>query len=209
MGHAIAVFDLDGTITDKDTYLEFIKYSKGKTGYYLGFLILSPFIVLYFLKIISNHRLKERFFSYFFKGQKYSKIKEEGERFSEIVLPTLCRKSALNVLDWHIDRKHEILILSASADIWLNKWCETNSFQLICTEFELRKNKYTGKLKGNNCYGMDKKTRLRDFLSKNDFSYSYGYGDSQADKYFLELVDQPYLMKLTRKNVLTNWKGNL
>lgn len=209
MGYTIAVFDLDGTITDKDSYLEFIKYSKGKTGYYIGFLILSPFIVFYYLKLISNHRLKERFFSYFFKGQNYDKIKEEGKGFSEFVLPTLCRKSALKVLEWHTDQKHDILILSASADIWLKKWCEINNFQLICTEFELSDDKYTGRLNGNNCYGMDKKTRLRDYLCKNNYTYSYGYGDSQADKYFLELVDQAYLMKLNSKNVLNNWKGNL
>lgn len=208
MGRTIAVFDLDGTITDKDTYLEFIKYSKGKTAYYLGFLILSPFIVLYFLKIVSNHRLKERFFSYFFRGQDYSKIKEDGDRFSEFVLPSLFRKSALRVLEWHIDQKHEVLILSASADIWLKKWCKTNNFQLLCTEFEVRKDEYTGRLKGNNCFGIDKKIRLREFLSKKNYTYSFGYGDSDADKYFLELVDEPYLMKLTSANVLNYWKNN-
>lgn len=209
MDNTIAIFDLDGTITDKDSYLEFIKYSKGKPQYYIGFLLLSPFIILYFLKVIPNHRLKEKFFSYFFKGQSQAKIKQKGDKFSEFVLPKLCRKSALQVLNWHIEHKHDILILSASADIWIEKWCAINGFQLICTEFEVKVGKYTGKLEGQNCYGVEKKIRLLDFFSKNPYNKSFGYGDSQGDKYFLELVDQGYLMKLNNENVLKKWKPTL
>ena len=208
MSNKIAVFDLDGTITDKDTYLEFIKYHKGKLAYYFGFLILSPFIILFYLKMISNHKLKEVFFSYFFKGENYNELKLEGEKFSEHVLPNMCRKAALKVLDWHVSQNHDILILSASADIWLKKWSDLNKFQLICTEFEVSDNKYTGKLNGNNCHGLDKKTRLIEFLSDKDYTESFGYGDSKADSHYLELVDHPYLMELDDVNVAKHWHHN-
>lgn len=33
----IVAFDFDGTITNRDTLLEFIKFAKGKTAFYLGF----------------------------------------------------------------------------------------------------------------------------------------------------------------------------
>lgn len=208
MGNTIAVFDLDGTITDKDTYLEFIKYSKGKAYYYLGFLLLSPYVVLFYLKLISNHKLKEVFFSFFFRDENYSKIKNQGDKFSELILPILCRNSALKVLEWHTDQNHDILILSASADIWLEKWCKIRGFQLICTEFEVKNDKFTGKLEGNNCHGVDKKSRLTSFLSQHNYAYSFGYGDSKADQYFLQLVNEDYLMALSNENVFKYWKNN-
>ncbi len=61
----IAIFDLDGTITSKDTFIAFIKYVNGKLKYYLGILYLSPYIVLFYLKLYTNRELKEMFFSYY------------------------------------------------------------------------------------------------------------------------------------------------
>ena len=39
MNKGIAFFDFDGTITTKDTLLEFIKYSRGTMSFYWGFLL--------------------------------------------------------------------------------------------------------------------------------------------------------------------------
>lgn len=41
----IVAFDFDGTITNRDTLLEFIKFAKGKTAFYLGFLLHLPYEV--------------------------------------------------------------------------------------------------------------------------------------------------------------------
>ena len=41
---AIAVFDFDGTLTSKDTLVEFIKYACGTWRFYLGFTCYSPII---------------------------------------------------------------------------------------------------------------------------------------------------------------------
>ena len=54
----IAFFDFDGTITTKDTLLEFIKFSKGNLLFYAGFLLNLHFLVAYKLKIISNQAAK-------------------------------------------------------------------------------------------------------------------------------------------------------
>jgi hypothetical protein len=59
-------FDFDGTITTKDTLLEFIKFSKGKLNFLSGFLIYSPFLVAYKLGIISNQSAKEKVLATFF-----------------------------------------------------------------------------------------------------------------------------------------------
>jgi phosphatidylglycerophosphatase C len=201
----IAVFDLDGTITNKDTFLEFIKYYRGSIKFYTGLLVLFPFVILFYLKLYSNNRLKECFFYYFFKGKPAIEIDKKGDKFSTEILPLLSRKPAIDILEWHQNKNHDILILSASSDIWLKKWCMSKNYKLICTSFKKNKNSYTGKIDGENCFGTRKRELLFDFLNKNNYSFSYGYGDSKSDKYFLELVDRPYLMKLNKKNVKIFW----
>ncbi|MDO5980493.1 HAD-IB family hydrolase [Flavivirga spongiicola] len=205
--NTIAVFDLDGTITSKDTYLEFIKFCKGTLFFYLGIVVLSPFIILFYLKLYNNNRLKECFFSFFFKGYKASELKKKGVEFSETILPALCYKSALNVLKWHQEQEHDIIILTASSDIWLKQWCASNNYELKSTQFETIDDCFTGKIKGNNCFGIEKRTFLTEYLKNKNYAFSYGYGDSSSDKHFLELTNQSYLMKLDSDNVDKYWKN--
>ena len=54
MKKAIAFFDFDGTITTKDTLLEFIRFSKGRFRFYLGFLLYSPYLIAYKIKLIAG-----------------------------------------------------------------------------------------------------------------------------------------------------------
>lgn len=202
----IAVFDLDGTITSKDTYLEFIKFARGKVNYFLGLAVLSPLIIAYYLKILSNSKLKESFFSFHFKGKNSLVIKELGDKFAEYEIPKLTRKGANKVIEWHKRKNNDIIILSASADIWIKKWCDINNFKLICSEFEVENDKFTGKLKGQNCYGKQKRFLLQSYLKNQTLKYSYGYGDNSADKFFLELLDETYLMPLDDNSVKKFWK---
>ncbi|MFM1878152.1 MAG: hypothetical protein RLZZ241_1018 [Bacteroidota bacterium] len=202
---AIAIFDLDGTLTSKDTYLEFIKYAKGPLYFFTGILVLSPKIIGFYLKLISNNRLKLEFFNYFFGKSKVSEIRDTGMQFAVNKIPMLLRPGAQQVLRWHIDQGHEVLILTASSDLWVHKWCEVNGFNLIATKFQTKANQFTGEFDGFNCYGLEKKKLLLDYFKDRQFDFKYGYGDSKADSYFLELVDRPYLMVLNSENVKRKW----
>src|SRR5215470_6463338 len=68
MSSRIAFFDFDGTVTTRDTLLEFIRFSKGSLGLYSGFLLNSPWLFAYRLKIISNQAAKQRILSWFFRN---------------------------------------------------------------------------------------------------------------------------------------------
>ena len=54
----IAFFDFDGTITYKDSTINFIRFIKGNTKFFIGIFLLSPFLLLYKLNIISNNAIK-------------------------------------------------------------------------------------------------------------------------------------------------------
>ena len=51
----LALFDFDGTVTEKDSLIDFIRFAAGTPAYYLGLLKISPVLTAYALKLLSNH----------------------------------------------------------------------------------------------------------------------------------------------------------
>lgn len=196
MNKGLAVFDMDGTITKKDTFLRFISFACGRFRYALGLIVLSPFISLYLLRIIPRTSLKQQFFTYFFKGEKEELLQEKGRRFSKDVLPSLCRKNVLDRIEWHKSQGHRVVVLTASSPIWLSDWCEHHGVELIGTTFEVKDGLYTGNIDGFNCVGSRKRDIVREILSKNQYEITYGYGNSKVDLEFLaELENKNYINK--------------
>ena len=50
----VAVFDFDGTLTTRDTLLEFIKFTHGEAAFFIGFYIFFFFFALMKLHLFSN-----------------------------------------------------------------------------------------------------------------------------------------------------------
>ena len=78
----VATFDFDGTITRKDTLLEFIKFVKGAPALYGGLLRYAPLLVAYKLGVYPNWKVKQKFFSHFFRQMPYDEFCRWGERFA-------------------------------------------------------------------------------------------------------------------------------
>ena len=57
--------------------------------------------------------LKESFFSFFFGGKDELEIKKKGDEFSENILPTLCYKKAIKLINNHKIKRHRVIILTA------------------------------------------------------------------------------------------------
>ena len=68
----VVVFDFDGTITHKDSFLQFIAFTRGWPQLCFGMLLNIHWVIAcYVLRTISNEALKQRIFSYFFRGMRY------------------------------------------------------------------------------------------------------------------------------------------
>ncbi len=198
----VAVFDVDGTLTRSDTFLEFLKFFKGKDQFFACLVVNAPFIVLFYLKLIPNYRLKERFFRFFLKGERVDHVGEIGDKFAKNQFPTLFYPSARAVLDWHKKQDHLIIFLTASSSIWLKSWCENEGIYFEGTEFATENGQYTGSIQGKNCYGEEKVVRLSSLMERLNISeIDYGYGDSFADRHFLTMAKKSYQFSLTEPNV--------
>jgi len=182
----IAIFDFDGTIIKKDSFLEFICFTHGSVKLYYCYFYYSFYVLLYFLKLYPNSKLKELFFGFFYKGFQEKKLNKLGDEFSVQKIDSFFNEGASKVLKWHQEKSHDILILTASSDIWIGEWCRRNGYNLINTKFEVKNGVFTGKIDGKNCYGKEKLKRIENLIKQYDFKQTYGYGDSNADLHFLK-----------------------
>lgn len=191
----LALFDFDGTLTTKDTFIEFIKFYRGKLSFYLGFMLLSPLLVLYKLKVIPNWRAKEYVLTYFFKGEPLDKFNEKGKAFAEGLIPGMIRKQAMDKLNGHIERDDYVVIVSASAVNWVKPWSDKQGVEIIATNLDVKDNSITGKILGRNCYGPEKVARIYKQIDIEDYTEIHVYGDSRGDREMLDLATHAFYRK--------------
>ena len=184
----IAFFDFDGTITTKDTLLEFIKFYKGTGLFYLGFLLYSPFVAAYKLGIIPNYVAKQKILQFFFKGESMEQFTAGCTKFAQTVLPSLIRPKALKEIERLKALDTTIVVVSASAENWISGWAAQNGLHLIGTLLATGNGKITGAIDGKNCYGDEKVCRIEAQYNLNDYAEVYCYGDSGGDKAMLQLA---------------------
>ena len=192
MKKGIAFFDFDGTITKKDTLLEFIKFTKGSFGFYLGFLLNLPYLIAYKLKIISNQSAKEKVLRFFFHGIAIEEFNRRCQEFAEQVVPKLVRTKALDEIERLKAMDVKVVVVSASPENWIEQWTKRLGLELIASRLEVSGGKVTGKILGKNCHGDEKVVRIKEVYDLTKYNIIAAYGDSGGDKPMLELADQAH-----------------
>ena len=188
----LALFDFDGTITTKDSLVDFIQFAVGKGTYYKGLVKLSIMLTLYTIKVIPNHAAKEKLIGYFFRGWNASDFEKISNKYALSRIDKIIRPKALEKIDWHEKQGHKIIIVSASMKCWLQSWCDKHEIELISTQLEIKDQKITGKFATKNCYGIEKVNRIKKLHDLSDYDYIYAYGDSSGDTELLALADESF-----------------
>lgn len=188
----LALFDFDGTITRHDTFIDFLIVTSGRFRVGWMFLWLSPWVLLYVLKLIRNDDLKQRVLTAFFRGSPIDRVRKAGEKYAKDFIPLRVKQSAMDRLQWHRLEGHRVILVSASLDVWLEPWCRSQSIELISSRLEILDGCITGRLDGANCYGPEKVLRLRQHLNLADYDQIYAYGDSRGDREMLAIANHPH-----------------
>ena len=192
MKKGIAFFDFDGTITTKDTLLEFIKFSKGSFLFYLGFLINSPYLVAMKLGLISNQVAKEKVLRFFFKNKDINEFNELCNKFALEEIPKLIRLKAKQEIKKLKTDGFVIVVVSASPENWIQKWSFSEGLELIASKLEVNNGKITGKILGKNCHGVEKLKRIKEKYIIEDYKVIYAYGDTSGDRPMLNVATHSY-----------------
>lgn len=188
----LALFDFDGTISSKDTMLDFILFSFGAKKSLKGLIILSPVLFFFALKIIDNNSAKQHIFKYFFGGMTIDEIKYLGACYTKERIHKIIRPNCIERINWHKKNNHEISIVSASLEYWLKPWCDNMGLKLIATKLEIIDNKITGNYDGANCHGNEKLKRIKEIYDLNYYDYIFAYGDTDGDKQMLEIANESF-----------------
>ena len=186
----IAVFDLDGTLTTKDTLLEFIKFACGVPRLYWGFLLFCPILILMKLHLFPNWKAKQMIFSHFFKGWEYNDFKAKGQLFANEIEKMENRKM-LEKLNGHLNHSDVVYVISASIFEWVQPWCEKIGVsRVLATQIEVDANGIiSGRFATKNCYGKEKVRRLLEVEPERRSYILYAYGDSRGDKEMIAFSD--------------------
>jgi HAD superfamily hydrolase (TIGR01490 family) len=194
----VAAFDFDCTLTRRDTLLPFLLHTLGAGAVARHALVLSPTLAAYALGLVNNGVAKERVLVRCLGGKRWDELQQEAEQFALFVLPGLLREEAMQRLDWHKRQGHRCVVISASLELYVRPWAQRAGFdEVIATHLETREDgRITGKLSGENCFGIEKTRRLQALLGARDGYTLYAYGDSRGDRELLSLADYAYYRKI-------------
>lgn len=200
----LAIFDIDYTITRKETLMELIKYAikKDKKNIrYLPRALSSGF--LYLIKYYDEKKVKEGCLK-FLENIKEEDLAKLVKGFYHDRLKNILYKDALDMMKKLKNEGYDVYLISASPEFYLNEFYDIKEVDVIIgTRFKFGDGVFLRQMDGENCKGEEKVRRLKTYLNENnidvDFSKSYMFSDSLSDKPLLDLVGNPYLINYKKK----------
>jgi len=187
----LAVFDLDGTVTRRDTLLPFIG----------GFLLRHPWrlwrvslclgpALRYALGDRDRGRLKGAILRRTLGGVTRTALERWGRQFSVRLLRHGLYGEALDCIAAHRRAQAHLVLLSASPDLYVPAVAAALGFdECICTAVRWRADDtLDGELAGPNRRGAEKTRCVTELLNEQQPLLSYAYGNSEADVEHLKLV---------------------
>ena len=185
----IVAYDFDGTLTTKDTLIEFIRYACGTGAFVKGFLRYAHLLVLMKLGLYPNWKAKQKVFAYFFEGMKIEEFDGLCQRFAKDN-QHLLRPKGIEAIQQALDKGAEVLIVSASIDNWVQPFFA--EVKVLGTQVEVIDGKLSGRFLTKNCYGQEKVNRILALYPNRSEYHLTAYGDSRGDKELLTFADESH-----------------
>lgn len=197
MANRLVLFDFDGTLTKKDTLLAFIVFTHGWLRTLLGFLLLSPYIIGWKLKLLNNQYAKEKLLRHFFGGETRTSFDNRCAIFASRKLNKLIRPEATRLIQQYKESGARMIVISASPENWVAPWSKALGMECIASRMEYKDGRLTGRIDGVNCYGAEKVRRLKDVVRLEDYPAIIAYGDSSGDRELLALAHEKHYRNLS------------
>jgi HAD superfamily hydrolase (TIGR01490 family) len=198
---SVAAFDFDGTLTYGDTILPFLVSVVGSVRFARSLPRALLPISARGLGRISATAAKECLFRIYLRGRALDEVRAAALDFATQSVPTMLRPEALARLRWHQRRGDRCFIVSASPDLYVAPWANTEGAETIASRLETDADGFlTGKHAGAACDGPEKCRRLREALG-SAAAEIYAYGDSEGDSPLLAMAQHAYLRVFPRQEV--------
>jgi phosphatidylglycerophosphatase C len=189
----LAAFDLDGTLTHRDTLLPFLRQAVGRGPTYRA-LLASALPLARAAAFGGPHRddAKAAVLRGVLAGAPLGGLTEAAEAFADHVVAHHLRPDVRERVDWHRREGHELVLVSASPELYVTPIGRRLGFDaVLATRLEVdAAGVLTGRLLGNNCRGPEKVARLQEWR-RDGLVVAYAYGDSPGDREMLALALTP------------------
>lgn len=192
----VAFFDFDGTLTRRDTMLPFLRRYVGNRTFFANLLLLSPVLLGYVARLVPNDVAKQKVLRRYLAWHRLNDLYAAGADFAQRSIPDLLRPEGMEKLMWHQMQGHDCILVSASLDIYLRPWTDSQGIGLLCSKLEADSDgMVSGLLDGNNCYGPEKVRQVRGWLTGRNPDFVYAYGDTGGDLPLLNFADEGWLWR--------------
>ena len=197
----IVFFDLDGTITQRDTYKEILVYGLIKRPLRAPLIALSVYdFILHKAGKRTNTYVKQRLLHRIFGDVSLDKIKDMSQDYARFVLKYGVKKQALETLKEYTDQGVRVVLISASFDFYVNEIAKLlNIKEVISTKAQVENNQLTGFLEGENCHSEQKIVRIEEKINLADYSEIIAYSDHHSDLPLLNIATTSYAVCPTAK----------
>lgn len=194
---AVALFDLDGTLTWRDTLLPFLAgYAVRHPARLLPLWRLAPALLEYATRGRDRGRLKSSVIRAVMGGERRAQIEAWAEAFVLALEPhRRFRPAALAVLEGHRAAGDHLVLLSASPDLYVPRIGRLLGFErTLCTELVWRGDRLDGRLKTPNRRGEEKLRCLEWLRTQYPNTPVIAYGNSAADLAHMRHADRAVLV---------------
>jgi len=187
----LAAFDLDGTLTRRDTLMPFLVRALGASRPYRAVLASSlPLARAAALGGAHRDAAKAAVLGRVLAGVPLARLAEAAESYADHVVAHGLRADVRARVDWHRAEGHELVLVSASPEVYVAPIGSRLGFDaVLATRLEVdTAGVLTGRLLGANCRGPEKVARLRAWRG-DAVVLAYAYGDSAGDREMLRLAE--------------------
>lgn len=194
----IAVFDLDGTITYKDTYVEFLLFCLKKRPLRIlrgGELVL--YLLLYKTGLRSNHWLKAKYLGTVAGGLGGHELENICAEFCARTVAQNIKPKALAELSRLKAQGVTLVLATASFSFYVECLsAELKMDHLLCSKAKFdTEGRITGALDGKNCIGAEKANRLKLLMDSQGWkNIDSAYSDDIVDLPLFSLAEKAFVV---------------
>lgn len=188
----LVFFDLDGTITRRDTLIGYVSGALLRRPWRLPRLLgVLPTLCSFLLGRADRGALKGSLIHWALGGLG----RHEIEQWTSQYVPRLIRRGvfadALRAIDAHRSQQDHLVLMSASVDLYVPAIGRALGFsESVCSMVRWDGERLDGRLEGPNCRDERKAAIVREYRERFPEAHSVAYGNSAPDLPHLEIVDQ-------------------
>jgi phosphatidylglycerophosphatase C len=200
----LVVFDLDGTITYRDTLLPYVRGFLARAHRSrVRMLGVLPTLTAFALGAADHGAVKSAFIRGTLGGARRSDLLAWTDEFVPWVTGPGSSPGALAMLKSHRDAGDYLVLMSASTDLYVPQIGQALGFdEVICTGVGFDSaGKLTGELTTANRRGAEKVRCFHALRQQHPGLQTVAYGNAGSDLPHLKLADQPRLVNASRRTL--------